>query len=77
MNKFAIESFYQPIDSSYKNGFIHFFLIDRQGCIRGIYNGLHVKDIDKLIDNISMLEVAYYIQENREKSKKGDDEDAI
>jgi protein SCO1 len=73
MNAFAINAFYQPVDSSYKNGFIHFFLIDREGHIRGIYNGLHIKDIDALIDNISMLEAAYYVNENRELSRKNDD----
>jgi len=75
ISDFASTDFYQPVDSSYKNGFIHFFLIDREGCIRGIYNGLHVKDIDKLIDDISVLEAAYYVKENREKSKKGEDDD--
>lgn len=73
MNDFAINGFYQPIDSSYKNGFIHFFLIDKEGHIRGIYNGTHVKDADQLIDNISMLEAAYYVNQNREESKKDDD----
>ena len=73
MNEFAINKFYLPVDSSYANGFIHFFLIDREGCVRGIYNGLHVKDIDELIDNINMLEAAYSVNENREKSKRDDD----
>lgn len=73
MAEFAVNAFYQPVDTSYKNGFIHFFLIDREGHIRGIYNGLHVKDIDELIDNISMLEAAYSVNENREESKKNDD----
>jgi protein SCO1/2 len=75
MKQFAINAFYQPLDTAYKSGFIHFFLIDREGCVRGIYNGLHVKEIDELIDNISMLEAAYYVKENREKSKKGGDDD--
>lgn len=70
---FAITGFYQPVDSSYKNGFVHFFLVDREGHIRGIYNGTHVKDVDELIDNISMLEAAYYVNQNREESKKDDD----
>jgi protein SCO1/2 len=77
VNQVAIEDFYQPVDSSYKNGFIHFFLIDREGCIRGIYNGLHVKEIDALIDNISVLEAAYYVKQNREKGQKGEDDDAM
>jgi len=72
MNEFAINDFYQPVDTSYTNGFIHFFLIDREGCIRGIYNGLHVKDIDNLIDNIAMLEAAYAVQANHEKTEKDD-----
>jgi len=73
MNAFAIDGFYQPIDSSYKNGFVHFFLVDREGHIRGIYNGTHVKDVDQLIDNIGMLEAAYYVNQNKEQSKKDDD----
>jgi protein SCO1/2 len=73
MREFATNAFYLPVDSSYKNGFIHFFLIDREGHIRGIYNGLHIKDIDELIDNISMLEAAYYVNKNKEESKKNDD----
>jgi len=73
MNDFAVNGFYQPVDSSYKNGFVHFFLVDREGHIRGIYNGTHVKDVDQLIDNISMLEAAYYVNENKEQSKKDDD----
>lgn len=73
MENFAINAFYRPADSSYKNGFIHFFLVDKEGHIRGIYNGLHVNDIDQLVDNISMLEVAYYVNQNREESKKNDD----
>lgn len=73
MKDFAVNGFYQPVDSSYKNGFVYFFLIDREGHIRGIYNGTHIKDVDQLIDNISMLEAAYYVNENREQSKKNDD----
>ena len=73
MNDFAINAFYQPVDSSYKDGFMQFFLVDREGHIRGIYNGTHVKDVDRLIDNISMLEAAYYVNQNREESKKNDD----
>ncbi len=75
MENFAKEALYQPLDSSYKEGLIHFFLIDREGCVRGIYNGLHVQYIDELIDNISMLEDAYYVKANREASKKGGDDD--
>jgi protein SCO1 len=74
MSDFATNAFYRPVDSSTKDGFIHFFLVDREGHIRGIYNGLHVKDIDELIDNISMLEAAYYVKQNREDGKKGDDD---
>jgi protein SCO1 len=75
MESFAKEAFYQPLDSSWNNGFIHFFLVDREGHIRGIYNGLHIKEIDELIDNISMLEAAYYVKANREASKKGGGDD--
>jgi len=75
MENFAKSAFYQPLDSSTKNGFVHFFLIDREGCVRGMYNGTHIKEVDELIDNISMLEAAYYVLENREKSKKGGEPD--
>lgn len=75
MEQFAKEAFYQPLDTSDKYGFVHFFLIDKEGCIRGIYNGLHIKEVDELIDNISMLEAAYYVKANHEKSKKGGDDD--
>jgi protein SCO1/2 len=77
VNDFAINAFYQPVDSSYKNGFIHFFLIDKEGCIRGIYNGMHVKEVDNLIDNISMLEAAYAVKANHDKANKGEDDDAM
>ena len=73
VNDFAVSAFYQLVDSSYKDGFPHFFLVDREGHIRGIYNGMHVKEVDELIDNISMLEAAYYVNQNREESKKNDD----
>lgn len=78
VTQFAADVFYQPVDSSYKNGMVHFFLIDKEGCIRGIYNGLHVKEVDALIDNISVLEAAYYVKQNREKTKKEkEDDDAM
>lgn len=73
MKQLAVNGFYNPVDSSFKNGFVDFFLIDREGHIRGIYNGTHVKDVDQLIDNISMLEAAYYVNQNREESKKDND----
>ncbi len=49
MNDLATNGFYQLVDSSYKDGFTHFFLVDKEGHIRGIYNGTHVKDIDALL----------------------------
>lgn len=68
----AIEGFYNPVDSSYSKGFVYFFLVDKEGCIRGIYNALKVKEVDYLIDDISMMEAAYYIQAQ----KKNKDKDA-
>jgi protein SCO1/2 len=76
LNQLATNGFYKAVDSSTKNGFIHYFLIDKEGCIRGIYNGLHVKDVDYLIDDISVLEAAYYI-EYEKKHKNEHDNDAI
>jgi protein SCO1 len=73
MAVFAQQAFYAPVDTSWKNGYIHFFLLDKDGSIRGIYNGLHIKDIDALIDNISELEMAYSVKANREKAEKDDD----
>jgi protein SCO1/2 len=78
LNDFAAKDFYAPVDSSFAKGFLYFFLIDKEGCIRGIYNGLHIKEVDYLIDNISELETAYAVKENHDKSKKGEeDEDAM
>ncbi|HXB10729.1 MAG TPA: SCO family protein [Bacteroidia bacterium] len=68
----AVEGFYNPVDSSYSNGFVYFFLVDKEGCIRGIYNALKVKEVDYMIDDISMMEAAYYIQAQ----KKNKDKDA-
>jgi len=76
MPSFASDYFYKPVDTSSSNGFIHYFLIDKKGCIRGIYNGLHIKDVDNLIDDISVLEAAYYIQHEKE-HKEEHDNDAI
>ncbi len=73
VEQFAKEDFYEPVGISSNNGFIHFFLIDKEGSIRGIYNGLLIKETDELIDNISMLEAAYAVNANREKSRKDDD----
>ncbi len=69
----AASSFYQPLDSSGAKGFNNFFLIDKEGCIRGIYNALSIKETDRLVDEISMLEAAYYIQnEKKNKNKEAD-----
>lgn len=77
MNQYAIEGFYKPVDSSYAKGFIHFFLIDKDGSIRGIYNALRIKDTDKLIDEISMLEAFYYIKKETKDEKERDKDEAI
>lgn len=66
----ATDGFYNPVDTSYSKGFTHFFLIDKEGCIRGIYSGLKIKDIDLLIDEIGMLEAAYFIQNERKNKDK-------
>jgi protein SCO1/2 len=77
MNQFAIDAFYKPVDTAYSNGFTHFFLIDKEGCIRGIYNALRIKDTDKLIDEISMLETFYYIKNEKKEEKQRDKDEAI
>jgi protein SCO1/2 len=79
INQLAIEGFYKPVDSAYTDGYKQFFLIDKEKHIRGIYNGYRIKDIDKLIDDISILEAAYFVQHEieQEKEGKGQDHDAI
>jgi protein SCO1 len=62
-----------PMDSN----IIHFYLIDKEGCIRGIYNGLVIKEVDNLVDNISMLETAYQVKENHDRINKDDDDGAM
>lgn len=76
LKQFAKEDFYQPIDSSVDKGYNLLFLMDKEGCIRGVYNGLRLKEVDNLIDDINMLEAAYYIQ-NEKKHKDEHDNDAI
>lgn len=76
LRQFATEDFYKAVDSSYEKGYIHLFLMDKEGCIRGIYNGLQLKEVDNLIDDINMLEAAYYIQ-NEKQHKDEHDKDAI
>ena len=76
LNQLATEGFYKAVDSSTAKGFIHFFLIDKEGCFRGIYNGLLIKDVDYLIDDISKLEANYIIQYEK-KHKNEHDDDAI
>lgn len=76
LNQLAADGFYRAVDTSTANGYIHYFLIDKEGCIRGIYNGLRLKDIDNLLDDINMLEAAYYIQ-NEKAHKEDHDNDAI
>ncbi|MGP8217808.1 MAG: SCO family protein [Bacteroidia bacterium] len=71
LNSLAAEGFYKPVDTSYNNGYNHFFLIDKEGHIRGIYNGFRVKDIDKLVDEISMMEAEYFIKHEVEEEKEG------
>ena len=73
LNNLATEGFYKPVDSAGK-GFADFFLIDKEGHIRGIYNGTHVKDVDYLIDDIHELEAAYYIQHEKEHKDEHDDD---
>lgn len=77
LNQLAAEGFYKPVKYPYNSGFNHFFLIDKEGHIRGIYNGFMVKETDRLIDEINMLEAAYYIKNEAKKEKEGKDQDAI
>lgn len=77
LNNVAIEDFYKPANLDYQLGFNYFFLIDRDHHIRGIYNGMHVKDIDRLIDEIAMMEAEYYVKDKRKEEKEGKDVDAI
>lgn len=79
INQLAQAGFYKPIDSSYTDGYKHFFLIDKEGHIRGIYDGYKVKEIDKLIDEINILEAAYFVEKEikDEKAGKGQEHDAI
>ncbi len=73
IREFAIDAFYKPLDSSYTKGFSKFFLVDKEGCIRGVYDALSIKETDRLVDEIGMLEAAYFIQnEKRNKSKTPD-----
>ncbi len=76
LTQLAINGFYQPVDTSYAKGFIHLFLIDKEGCIRCIYNGLMIKDIDNLVDDIHMLEDYYYIK-NQKLNKDKEHDDAL
>lgn len=71
VKNFAIDGFYQPLDSSFSKGFNNFFLVDKEGSVRGMYNALSIKETDRLVDEISMLEAAYYIQ-NEKKNKNKD-----
>ena len=77
LQDFAASAFYQPVDSSSEKGFVYFFLVDKEGHIRGIYNGLHIKEIDDLVDHIGMLEAAYSVLQNKEEGKKDRDNDGI
>lgn len=77
INDLAIEDFYKPTNMPYQAGFNYFFLIDKEGHIRGIYNGTMVKDIDRLIDEIAMMEAEYYVKDKRKLEKEGKDNDAI
>lgn len=70
LNHLATNGFYQPVKYP-SDGFNYFFLIDKEGHIRGIYNGFRVKEIDRLIDEINMLKAAYFIQNEAKKEKEG------
>jgi len=77
LNYIATESFYKPAGIAYNSGFNYFFLIDKEGDIRGIYNGLQVKEIDRLIDEIGMMEAEYFVRKQLKEQKEGKDIDAI
>ena len=77
LRELAMNGFYNPADTDiFKKGAIHLFLIDKEGCIRCIYNGLMIKELNNLIDDINMLEANYYIQ-NEKLHKEEHDKDAI
>ncbi len=79
LNNLAVEGFYKPVASHDTIGFNQFFLIDKESHIRGIYNGLRVKEIDKLVDEIGMMEAEYFLKKEikEEKEGKAKDKDAI
>ena len=77
LQQIATESFYKAVDTAYTNGYIHYFLIDKEGHIRGVYNGMQVKDVDRLVEEIGMMEAEYYVKNQVKEQKEGKDIDAI
>jgi len=77
LNQLAKDGFYKPVNSAVDN-MNDFFLIDKEGHIRGVYKGPLVKETDRLIDEVNMLEAEYFIKKEiqKEKEDKGD-HDAI
>jgi len=77
LNDFAADGFYKPANVPYTNGFNYFYLIDKEGHIRGVYDGLKVKEIDRLIEEMGMMEAEYFVKKQIKEQKEGKDIDAI
>ena len=77
INDLATEGFYKPTNAAYAVGYNSFFLIDKEGHIRGVYNGMQVKDVDRLVEEIGMMEAEYYVKNQVKEQKEGKDIDAI
>jgi len=61
----ARKSYYAAVDDSGENNFVHtqnMALVDYQGHIRGIYNGIDSTDVNKMVVDINLL-----LQEENEK----------
>lgn len=48
----------------------HFILVDKEKHIRGIYDGTSLPDVNKLIDDIKLLQADYIIKKERENAKR-------
>lgn len=77
--KTAIESYLLPAgeDVLADGGFLHseqFVLVDKEKHIRGLYDGTSLPDVNKLIDDIKLLQADYAIQLESKKAKEGKQE---
>jgi protein SCO1/2 len=48
----------------------HFILVDKEKHIRGIYDGTSLPDVNKLIDDIKLLQADYIIKKAKQDAKK-------